>query len=221
MTTPAATPAADRQPRTGVWFIGARGSVATTAVAGCAALAAGLHPPTGMVTETAPFADSGLPPLASLVFGGHDTASCPLPKRAEVLEAGGVLPYGLAAALRSELAAADSAIRTGGPQSDDERGDEELIAAFAADFTDFVRDHDLSRAVVVNVASTEPLPDPAGERLPASSLYAAAALRAGCPYVNFTPSTGLHTPRLREAAAEATVPYAGRDGKTGQTLLRS
>lgn len=40
--------------RTGVWFIGARGSVATTATAGCAAIAAGLHPPTGMVTETPP-----------------------------------------------------------------------------------------------------------------------------------------------------------------------
>ncbi|MDG4863177.1 inositol-3-phosphate synthase, partial [Streptomyces sp. T-3] len=45
---------------TGVWLIGARGSVATTAVAGCAAVAAGLQPATGMVTETPPFADSGL-----------------------------------------------------------------------------------------------------------------------------------------------------------------
>ncbi|OEV10574.1 myo-inositol-1-phosphate synthase, partial [Streptomyces nanshensis] len=85
--------------RTGVWLIGARGSVATTAVAGCAALAAGMRPPTGMATETAAFAGSGLPPLGRLVFGGHDTASCPLPKRAEQLVASGVLPYGLPAAV--------------------------------------------------------------------------------------------------------------------------
>jgi hypothetical protein len=42
--------------RAGVWLIGARGSVATTVVAGCAAVTAGLHPPTGMVTETPEFA---------------------------------------------------------------------------------------------------------------------------------------------------------------------
>ncbi|MFF7363752.1 hypothetical protein [Streptomyces sp. NPDC008125] len=35
-----------------------------TTVAGCAAVAAGLHPPTGMVTETPPFAASGRPALA-------------------------------------------------------------------------------------------------------------------------------------------------------------
>ncbi|WP_374212260.1 inositol-3-phosphate synthase [Streptomyces sp. PSAA01] len=207
-------------PRTGVWLIGARGSVATTAVAGCAAVAAGLQPATGMVTETAPFADSGLPALADLVFGGHDTATTPLPKRAEALAADGVLPHGLPAAVRAELATADAAVRPGGPQPGDGRGEEELIAAFAADLTDFLRTHGLARAVVVNVASTEAAPEDPGT-LPPSSLYAAAALRAGCPYVNFTPSTGLHHPRLRERAERSGLPYAGRDGKTGQTLLRS
>ncbi|MET7904563.1 inositol-3-phosphate synthase [Streptomyces sp. NPDC005355] len=207
-------------PRTGVWLIGARGSVATTAVVGCAAVAAGLRPATGMVTETAPFAGSGLPALADLVFGGHDTATTPLPKRAEALAADGVVPHGLPDAVRAELAAADAAIRPGGPQPGDNRREEELIAAFAADLADFIRTHRLARAVVVNVASTEPAP-PDPDALQPSSLYAAAALRAGCPYVNFTPSTGLHHPRLREAAARSGLPYAGRDGKTGQTLLRS
>lgn len=85
-------PASLSEPRVGVWLIGARGSVATTVIAGCAALTAGLHPPTGMVTETSLFAECGLPTLSSLVFGGHDTVDCPLPKRAEALAAGGVLP---------------------------------------------------------------------------------------------------------------------------------
>ncbi|NBM20792.1 inositol-3-phosphate synthase [Streptomyces sp. GC420] len=209
-----------RRTGVGVWFVGARGSVATTAVAGCAAVAAGLHPPAGMVTETDSFTGTGLPALASLVFGGHDTASCPLPKRAEHLAAGGVLPHGLPSAVAAELAAADSAIRPGGPLPGDTRDEEELVTAFAEDITGFVRDRGLARAVVVNVASTEPAPrDDAS--LPPSSLYAAAALRAGCPYVNFTPSTGLHHPALREGAATSGLPYAGRDGKTGQTLLRS
>ncbi|MFF7762834.1 inositol-3-phosphate synthase [Streptomyces griseorubiginosus] len=207
--------------RTGVWFVGARGSVATTAVAGCAAVAAGLHPPTGMVTETAPFDGTGLPPLTSLVFGGHDTVHSPLPKRAEHLTEAGVLPHGLAPAVRAELQAADEEIRLGGPLPDDPRSDEELIADFSADLTSFRVRNALARVVVVNVSSTEPLPAPDAVRLPPSSLYAAAAVRAGCPYVNFTPSTGLRTPALTEAAAARALPHAGRDGKTGQTLLRA
>ncbi|MEV0440263.1 inositol-3-phosphate synthase [Streptomyces spectabilis] len=221
---------------TGVWLIGARGSVATTAVAGCAAMTAGLHPPTGMVTETPAFAGAGLPALSSLVFGGHDTMECPLPKRAEHLAAQGVLPHGLPAAVRAELVAADAEIRTGGPLPGDARTDEELISAFTSEISDFLRRRGLARAVVVNVASTEPAPPaaaagpaapppfeppPPGRLLPASSLYATAALRAGCPYVNFTPSTGLHHPALATLAARSGLPHAGRDGKTGQTLLRS
>ncbi|MFI0732012.1 inositol-3-phosphate synthase [Streptomyces sp. NPDC021225] len=230
-----------RPPRVGVWLVGARGSVATTVVAGCAAVTAGLRPPTGLVTEEPAFADSGLPALSSLVFGGHDTTDCPLPKRAEQLAAGGVLPPGLPSAVAAELAAADAEIRPGGPLPGDTRDEDELIAAFAADLQDFVTRRGLERAVVVNVASTEPAPssgtehgrpstgaeaprrgtEPQKRGLPPSSLYAAAALRAGCPYVNFTPSTGLHHPALAPLAESSGLPYAGRDGKTGQTLLRS
>ncbi|MFJ8871793.1 inositol-3-phosphate synthase [Streptomyces sp. NPDC102473] len=207
--------------RTGVWFIGARGAVATTAVAGSAAVAAGLYPATGMVTATAPFAASGLPELSGLVFGGHDTHVVPLTKRAEELAESGVLPHRLAAAVQSELAAADAEIRPGGPLPGDSRDEELLIAAFTADIEDFAHRLAPGHTVVVNLASTEPAPTPGDPRLPPSSLYAAAALRAGCSYVNFTPSTGLHHPALGDAAAAARAPYAGRDGKTGQTLLRS
>ncbi|MEU0391064.1 inositol-3-phosphate synthase [Streptomyces chartreusis] len=220
------------RPRVGVWLIGARGSVATTVVTGCAAVAAGLHPPTGMVTETPAFTDSGLPALSDLVFGGHDTVDCPLPKRAETLTAGGVLPPGVATAVAAELTAAEKEIRPGGPSPGDTRSEAELITAFAHDIRDFTHRHELERAVVVNVASTEPAcqgpdaPLPASTlyalaALRASTLYALAALRAGCPYVNFTPSEGMHHPVAAREAERSGLPYAGRDGKTGQTLLRS
>ncbi|MFB9836524.1 inositol-3-phosphate synthase, partial [Actinoallomurus acaciae] len=52
----------------GVWLIGARGSVATTAVVGAAAVAAGLTPPTGCVTESPDFAEAPLPDLGDVVF---------------------------------------------------------------------------------------------------------------------------------------------------------
>lgn len=211
MTTPT-------YPRTGIWLIGARGSVATTAVAGCAAVAGGLRPPIGMVTETALFEDCGLPELGALVFGGHDVAFCPLLKRAEQLAEQGVLPHDLPAAVCDELAAAEAEIRPGGPVVGDLRDDHELISRFAEDIVAFRTRNKLTRCVVVNVASTEPAPGAGDSRLPASSLYAAAALRAKAAYVNFTPSTGLDHPAL---SGPYDVPVAGRDGKTGQTLLRS
>lgn len=110
-------PASVSVPRVGVRLIGARGSVATTVVAGGAAPTAGLHPPTALVTETPPVTDSGLSApasLASLAFGGHDTADRPLPERVEALAAGGVLPQDLTAAVNAELTAPKRDIRTGG-----------------------------------------------------------------------------------------------------------
>ncbi len=47
--------------RTGVWLIGARGSVATTATVGALALRAGLAEPVGCVTELPPLCDAALP----------------------------------------------------------------------------------------------------------------------------------------------------------------
>jgi myo-inositol-1-phosphate synthase len=96
----------------------------------------------------------------------------------------------------------------------------------------------LDQVVVLNVASTEPpfdlsgLPQsldqaaPALEKrgaavLPSSSLYAWAALDLGMPYVNFTPSLGASAPALLELATQRKTVTAGKDAKTGETLLKS
>ncbi|WKU07837.1 inositol-3-phosphate synthase [Micromonospora sp. HUAS LYJ1] len=219
--------------RTGVWLVGARGSVATTAIVGGLALRAGLTGPTGCVTELPDLRGPALPTFADLVFGGHDVATTPLTKRAEALAAAGVLPGRLAAALAADLTAVEDDLRpapTGGSQAD-------RAAAIAAELTAFRDRHRLDRVVVVNVSATEPAPathpghaDPdalraalAGtdEVLPPSSLYAYAAVEAGCPYVDFTPSTGLRLPALAALAAQRGLPYAGHDGKTGETLVKS
>jgi myo-inositol-1-phosphate synthase len=112
------------------------------------------------------------------------------------------------------------------------------IARFQKDWSDFRAAHDLEQIVVINVASTEPPCPPAPchdtvhelERaldrsdrtgLPASSLYAYAAIDAGYPYVNFTPSLGASTAALQQLAIERACPIAGQDGKTGETLIKS
>jgi myo-inositol-1-phosphate synthase len=221
-----------------VWLVGARGSVAVTSIVGALALRAGLAEPIGCVTEhpalrAAGGGTSGIPAYADLVFGGHDIALTPLVKKAEALAANGVVPARLVAALGDKLAAIEDDVRPlphGGTQA-------EAGVAFAADLANFRRRHALDRLVVVNVASTEPAvpAHPAHERLdalraaliepelllPSSSLAAYAAFSAGCSFVDFTPSTGARLPALAELAAEQRVPYAGNDGKTGETLLKS
>ena len=213
--------------------MGARGSVATTSIVGALALRAGLTRPTGCVTELPAVGGPALPTFSDLVSGGHDVIATPLAKRAETLAAAGVLPARLVAALPEELAAVDRELRpapTDGSQAD-------RAAAIVRDLTEFRDRHGLARVVVVNVSATEAAPEPhpahadpaalstalAGpdEVLPPSSLYAYAAVTAGCPYVDFTPSTGLRLPALSALAEQHRVPYAGHDGKTGETLLKS
>jgi myo-inositol-1-phosphate synthase len=52
-------------------------------------------------------------------------------------------------------------------------------------------------------------------------LYAYAALKEKIPYVNFTPSIGSEIPALCELAQVNKVPHAGKDGKTGETLVKT
>ncbi|MCZ4125431.1 inositol-3-phosphate synthase [Streptomyces sp. H39-S7] len=219
--------------RTGVWLVGARGSVATTTVAGALAVRSGLAGTGGMVTALRPFADAGLPDLGELVFGGHDTSQVPWAKKAEELASAGVLPASLLPALGGELAAAEREVRPA-PVSGHPGRDADQITA---DLLAFAERHGLDRTVVVHVASTEPatVSHPAHRSVDAlqaalkagqdvlapSSVYAWAAMSAGCSYVDFTPSTGARLPALAELAAQQRVPYAGRDGKTGETLVKS
>ncbi|MBC9727086.1 inositol-3-phosphate synthase [Streptomyces sp. TRM68367] len=222
--------------QTGVWLVGARGSVATTTVAGAAALAAGLARPTGCVTATRPLDRLPLPGFDELVFGGHDIVPLPLRKRAEQLVEAGVLPAWVTAQLDAALDTADREIRSGARPAEG-APQARHADSLTADLRSFRERHGLDRVVVVNLSSTEPAVDPScipgtreelrralAERsdvLPPSSLYAYAALEAGCAYVNFTPSTGIRLPALESLAADRALPYAGRDGKTGETLVKS
>ncbi|MFQ5412116.1 MAG: inositol-3-phosphate synthase, partial [Phycisphaerae bacterium] len=91
--------------------------------------------------------------------------------------------------------------------------------------------------VVIHLASTEPRFKPGRAHqtwntlnralnrrvspLPASSLYAIAAIEEGMPFINFTPSLGADVPAILERAEAGGVPIAGSDGKTGETLLKT
>jgi myo-inositol-1-phosphate synthase len=223
--------------RVGVWMVGARGSVATTALTGAAAVAAGVAEPTGLVTMRGPFTEIELPALGDLVFGGHDVVETPLTLRAARLVDDGVLPVGLPAALNGALEAAEREQRTGITGRDARTDPQGALARISHDIHSFRTRNELSRVVVVNVSSTEgPVEhhpahdDPAAltaaiERgegiLPPSSLYALAAIENGAAFVDFTPSVGARLPAIEALAEQQEVPLAGSDGKTGETFMKA
>lgn len=225
--------------RTGLWLVGARGSVGTTAALGLAALAEGHAAPEGCVTAAEPFAGLPLPGWGDLVVGGHDVADVSLTKRAEALVDAGMIPAPLLAATAHALDAADAEVRPGhrGPLAPGQ-SQADVARRLGEDIRSFADRHDLARVVVVDVSSTEPPAAPAPEHddpaalvaalaepgrvvLPPSSVAAYAAVLAGAAYAGFTPSAGMALPALQALAREAGVPVAGQDGKTGQTWLRT
>lgn len=222
------------QHRVGAWFVGARGSVATTATVGAAAVAGGLAPSLGLVTALPTFEKASLPDLGELVFGGHDVVSTPLVKRAEELSEAGVLPAALLPALADTLDRGDREIRSGLATTIPPR---EAIQRACEDIDSFRARHRLHTVVVVNLTPAEALSPDFPPDLDAASLEgrlddpradvgpallaAYVALTAGCPFVDFTPSVATRMPALAQIATDCGLPFAGRDGKTGETLLKT
>lgn len=245
MSEPENGAGASREPL-GVLMVGVKGAVATTTIAGVVAAARGLVTPRGLLTESPAAAGVPLAPLTSLRFGGWDIAPGSVPDAARahgivpepVLDAvedalretdvfPGVL-HGVSARVR-DVAGASSSF----PQGTLRAAAERVVAQIRS----FRAIHETSRVVVVNLASTEAATAGSGKwatldefeaaldaddaRVTAGEVYAYAALRAGSAYVNFTPSATMESPALVELAKREGVPFAGKDGKTGQTAYKS
>jgi myo-inositol-1-phosphate synthase len=112
----------------------------------------------------------------------------------------------------------------------------ESIAKVKADLSAFRNTVD--SVVVINLASTEKLAAEGNESfnsladleraldensvdISPAMLYAYAAIAEGVPYGNFTPSLAADIPALIELAEKQHVPIAGKDGKTGQTFIKT
>src|SRR5690606_14220645 len=117
--------------------------------------------------------------------------------------------------------------------ADDFRGE---IAHIERCLEKFKKDHGLDRVVMVNLASTERWMeltdthksleafekglDASDPSISPAMRYFYVANKLGIPYCNFTPSL-TNVPALQEQAEKLGNPYAGMDGKTGQTLLKT
>jgi myo-inositol-1-phosphate synthase len=113
----------------------------------------------------------------------------------------------------------------------------DLAQQLMADITAFKKRTGAERLVMIWCGSTEILPndspahaslagleqglrdnDPA---IPPSMIYAYAALRMGIPYANGAPNLSADIPALVELAEQTGAPIAGKDFKTGQTLMKT
>jgi myo-inositol-1-phosphate synthase len=113
----------------------------------------------------------------------------------------------------------------------------DLADQVSADIAGFKKEHGLSRLVMVWCGSTEVYRQPSEvhstvqkfeqgleqshpEILP-SMIYAYAAIKAGIPYANGAPNLSADIPALVELSRQKGAPIAGKDFKTGQTLMKT
>ena len=127
--------------------------------------------------------------------------------------------------------------RLDGPNVKKAQNKRELAEQLRADIRAFKQQHGLDRLVMVWCGSTEIFltESPAHQTLdaferaleandpaiPSSMIYAYAALMEGVPYANGAPNLSVDVPALMELAQQRRVPIAGKDFKTGQTLIKT
>jgi myo-inositol-1-phosphate synthase len=185
-------------------------------------------------------------PLASLddiVFGGWDIFedNC-----YEAAKTAGVLEKDLLDQIRPELeqirpwpAVFDRRYvkRLDGPNVKKGTNKKDLAEQVRADIRKFKADNGLSRMVLVWCGSTEVYMtespahasveafekalEASDEAIPSSMIYAYAAIKEGIPYANAAPNLSADVPALLELAQETGSPLAGKDLKTGQTLIKT
>jgi myo-inositol-1-phosphate synthase len=233
-----------------IWIIGAYGIVSTTAMVGAKAIERGLVENTGLITAMEPFNEIERIIPFRFDFGGHEIRLLPNAFVAcrEHWELNRHFDFELLNAVKDDLEKISASKGTAlncGPGikelgkvhtlEDEELSLKEIVERLMKDMKSFADDE----TVVINVASTEPLPKlnekfhysvegfeemidrDAKEFATASMLYAYSAIKLGLPYANFTPSVGSSIPALKKLAEDKNVPHAGNDGKTGETLVKT
>lgn len=187
-------------------------------------------------------------PLASLddmVFGAWDVYPANAYEsavEAEVLKAKDIEPVrDELLAIRPMTAAFDRkyASRLDGDNVKDCATRREMVEALREDIRRFKKENDCDRIVVIWAASTEiyvPVDETVHgslaafekaldandtDRIAPSMCYAYAALLEGAPFIMGAPNTTVDIPAMWELAEKTKMPIAGKDFKTGQTLVKS
>ena len=115
----------------------------------------------------------------------------------------------------------------------------DMVEQLREDIRNFKKESGVERVVVLWAASTEvyvpvnekvhyklsdleqAMKDNDVENVAPSMCYAYAALKEGCPFIMGAPNTTVDIPAMWELAEQTKMPIAGKDFKTGQTLVKS
>jgi len=185
-------------------------------------------------------------PLAGLddiVFGGWDPIS---PNVLEAAKTAGVLEGGDLAPISGELegiVAMDAVFdqrwvsRLEGTRVKQLSSKMDQAEALMEDIQRFREENNCDRLVMVWCGSTEAYQEPSevhssiaafeaglksnDDNISPSQIYAYAALMSDVPYANGAPNLTVDLDCIRELAAERNIPIAGKDFKTGQTMMKT
>ena len=185
-------------------------------------------------------------PLARLddvVFGGWDIfeENC-----YEAAKTAGVIEPALLEQIRPELEAIRPwpavfdrkyVKRLDGPNVKRGQNKKDFADQVIADIRRFKMERGLDRLVMVwcgstevyltespahaSIAAFEAALEASDESIPSSMIYAYAAIKEGIPYANAAPNLSADVPALVELAQKTRSPIAGKDLKTGQTLMKT
>lgn len=229
----------------GIAIIGLGGAVGTTIVAGIELLKKGV-----IGTEGLPLANlsenliKNLVNYENLVFGGWDLHGANLASAAEEHD---VLTHKQFVAVEKELRKIkpwravgnkEFLARVQGENVFSDNSRRAVTEKIREDLREFREREKCDEVVVINLGSTEKLADEGNEifnsvagfeksldenapEISPAMLYAYAAIAEKIPYGNFTPSVSADIPALVELAERQAVPIAGKDGKTGQTMIKT
>ena len=222
----------------GIAVVGLGGAVGTTMAAGIELLKTG-----AVGTEGLPLAGiEGLADYTDIAFAGWDLFGEHLAKAAEEHD---VLTHKQFVAAEPALRGIKPWPAVGDPKFLSNIEGENLLSQLShretieklrANLREFISTCD--SVVVINLASTEKLAvegneifnslagfekalDENSPDISPAMLYAYAAMTKGIPYGNFTPSVAADIPALIELSEVRKVPIAGKDGKTGQTFIKT
>ncbi len=181
--------------------------------------------------------------LDDLVFGAWDIFD---ENSYEAAKTAGVIEQDLLERIRPELEAIKPmpavfdrryVKRLDGPNVKKGKTKKDLADQLREDMRRFKQEHNCARLVMVWCGSTEVFltESPAhktaaalekaletnDDSIPSSMVYAYAAIKEGIPYANAAPNLSADVPALIELAASSGSPLAGKDLKTGQTLIKT
>jgi len=191
-----------------------------------------------LIREFVPLAE-----LDDLVFGGWDPIS---PNVLEAARTAGVMSETDLAPLSSELegiVAMDAVFekrwveRLDGTRVKKITSKAEQAEALMADIERFRTENECDRLVMVWCGSTEAYQEPSevhdtvaafeaglqnnDDNISPGQIYAYAALMSDVPFANGAPNLTVDLPCMIELAEQRGIPIAGKDFKTGQTLIKT